>query len=61
LVGILHWFFPEAREPKYGPARKGDIHFSQANIEKAIRSLGYRPEVSVEEGLRHTVEWFRAQ
>ena len=61
LVGILHRFFPEAREPKYGPARKGDIHFSQANIEKAIRSLGYRPEVSVEEGLRHTVEWFRAQ
>jgi UDP-glucose 4-epimerase len=61
LVDILHRFFPEAGEPNYGPAREGDIRFSQANIEKAIQALGYRPEVSVEEGLRHTVEWFRAQ
>jgi nucleoside-diphosphate-sugar epimerase len=61
LVDILHRFFPEAMEPKYGLAREGDIRFSQANIEKAIQALGYRPEVSVEEGLRLTVEWFRTQ
>jgi nucleoside-diphosphate-sugar epimerase len=61
LVDILHRFFPEAMEQKYGPAREGDIRFSQANIDKAIEALGYRPEVSVEEGLKRTVEWFRAQ
>jgi nucleoside-diphosphate-sugar epimerase len=61
LVDILHRFFPEAMEPNFGPAREGDIQFSQANISKANQALGYRPEVSVEEGLRHTVEWFRAQ
>jgi nucleoside-diphosphate-sugar epimerase len=59
LVDILHQFFPEAKEPKYGPAREGDIRFSQADISRATEALGYRPEVAVEEGLRRTVEWFR--
>lgn len=61
LVDILHRFFPKAKEPKYGPAREGDIRFSHADITKAIQALGYHPKVSVEEGLRHTVEWFRTQ
>jgi nucleoside-diphosphate-sugar epimerase len=61
LVDILHRFFPEAKEPAYGPAREGDIRFSQADIRKGTKALGYRPDVEVEEGLRRTVEWFRAQ
>ncbi len=60
LVDILHRFFPEAKEPKYGPAREGDIRFSQADITRATEALGYRPEITVEDGLRRTVEWFRA-
>ena len=60
LVDILHRFFPEAKEPTYGPARDGDIRFSQADITRAIEALEYRPNVAVEEGLRRTVEWFRA-
>jgi UDP-glucose 4-epimerase len=60
LVDILHRFFPEAKEPTYGPAREGDIRFSQADITRANEALGYRPNVAVEEGLRRTVEWFRA-
>jgi UDP-glucose 4-epimerase len=61
LVDILHRFFPEAKESGFGPARVGDIRFSQADITKAQQALGYRPEIDVEEGLRRTVEWFRAQ
>jgi UDP-glucose 4-epimerase len=60
LVDILHRFFPEAKEPEHEPAREGDIRFSQADISKVRQALGYRPEVDVEEGLRRTVEWFRA-
>jgi UDP-glucose 4-epimerase len=61
LVDILHRFFPEVKESDFGPAREGDIRFSQADTTKAQQALGYRPEVDVEEGLRRTVEWFRAQ
>jgi nucleoside-diphosphate-sugar epimerase len=34
-----------------------DFHFS---CEKAKRMLGYRPRVALDEGLRRTVEWYRA-
>jgi nucleoside-diphosphate-sugar epimerase len=30
------------------------------SIEKARRLLGYRPEVSLEEGIRATLAWYRA-
>lgn len=46
-------------EPVYGPERQGDIKHSLASVEKARRLLGYKPVVSVEEGLPATVEWFR--
>lgn len=43
----------------YGPPRPGDIKHSQADISKACRILGYRPMVSVVEGLRRSVAWYR--
>lgn len=46
--------------PRYARARAGDIRHSLADISKA-REIGYVPEVSVEEGLRRTMEWFLAQ
>jgi len=51
----------EARvEPIYTEPRAGDVRDSQADIGKARRLLGYEPRVSFEEGLRKTVEWYRA-
>jgi UDP-glucose 4-epimerase len=47
--------------PKYGPERGGDIKHSLADISKAEAGLGYKPKVNFEEGLRRTVEWYRAQ
>ena len=40
------------------PARAGDVHDSQASLERAERLLGYRPQVSLAEGLRRTWAWF---
>ncbi|WP_053977493.1 SDR family oxidoreductase [Mangrovimonas xylaniphaga] len=45
-------------EPNYGPPRQGDVRDSLADISKAEHLLGYRPEVSVAEGLRLTWESF---
>jgi nucleoside-diphosphate-sugar epimerase len=47
--------------PVYGPLRPGDVHDSQADIRRAKEILGYEPFVSFEEGLRRTVDWYRAQ
>ena len=46
-------------ETKYEPPREGDIRDSQANISQAREFLGYSPQVSFEEGLARTFEWYR--
>jgi len=47
------------RPPLYAKSRTGDILHSQADISAAAEAFGYRPLVSVEEGLQRTVEWYR--
>jgi len=47
-------------DPIYVDPRPGDVRDSQADIEKARRLLGYEPAVSFDEGLKKTVEWYRA-
>lgn len=46
-------------EPVYAPPRPGDVRHSLAEITKAERLLGYKPVVSLEEGLKLTIDWFR--
>jgi UDP-N-acetylglucosamine 4-epimerase len=44
----------------HGPERPGDIPHSLASIEKAKELLGYQPEFSFPEGLKHAVGWYWA-
>lgn len=46
-------------EPIHGPERKGDVKHSLANIDKAQKLLGYKPQVTVEEGLLKTYQWYK--
>jgi UDP-glucose 4-epimerase len=45
--------------PNYGPPRTGDVRDSQADVTAAARDLGHSPQVSFEEGMRRTLEWYR--
>jgi UDP-glucose 4-epimerase len=45
----------------YKEPRAGDVRDSQADISKARALLGYVPSVALEDGLRHTLEWCRAE
>lgn len=49
------------KPPKYDrrPAHPADVPATWANIAKANRLLGWSPEVSVEEGLMRSVNWYR--
>lgn len=46
--------------PTFGPSREGDVRDSQADTAAAVRDLGHAPKFSFEEGLRLTLEWYRA-
>jgi len=44
------------------PARAGDAKVQGwLSIEKAGRELGYEPKVTIEEGLRRYIEWYREE
>jgi len=45
----------------YQGARAGDVRDSQADISKAKALLDYTPRVGLEDGLRHTLDWCRAE
>lgn len=47
-------------EPAYEQPRAGDIRDSLADIRLAKELMGYEPQVDFREGLRRTVEWYRA-
>lgn len=45
-------------QPVYAPPRKGDVRDSLADISLARSLLHYEPSVTLEEGLRRTIEWW---
>jgi UDP-glucose 4-epimerase len=47
-------------QPEYGPERAGDVKHSQADVTAAVRDLGHAPRFSFEQGLRRTLDWYRA-
>jgi len=48
-------------EPRFGPARKGDVYRIALDNTRAAEQLGWRPRILLEEGLRLTVDYFRDQ
>lgn len=48
-------------QPVHGPERKGDVKHSLADISKAETLLGYKADVNVEDGLKQTFQWYKAQ
>lgn len=47
-------------EPKFDPPRPGDVRESLADIAMARQWLNYEPEISFEEGLRRSLDYYRA-
>jgi UDP-glucose 4-epimerase len=46
-------------QPAFAPERPGDIRHSLADASRARRVLGWSPRMSLAEGLRDTVAWYR--
>jgi UDP-glucose 4-epimerase len=56
LVAALNSIFKTNLKPDFQPSRAGDVHNSQASLNRISRALGYQPSVPFLEGLRRTVE-----
>jgi UDP-glucose 4-epimerase len=47
--------------PVFGPGKPGEQRRSCLDASAAGRALGWRPEMAIADGLRETLEWFRAR
>ena len=59
LVAALNRLLGTEGRPEHGPPRAGDVRHSRADISRTRRDLGYEPTVPFEEGLAHTLRWYR--
>ncbi|MDP6770725.1 MAG: SDR family oxidoreductase [Anaerolineales bacterium] len=60
LVKTLHDLTNVKIDPDYTDARPGDIRHSYADVSKALNVLQFKSDVSVVDGLRSTIEWYRS-
>jgi UDP-glucose 4-epimerase len=60
LVDTLNRLLGTSLQARHGPARAGDVRHSRADIRRTQHDLSYLPAVTFEEGLRRTLEWYRA-
>ena len=44
---------------EHGPAKAGEQRRSVLDCSRAARELGWRPQMTLEQGLGHTFDWFR--
>lgn len=60
LVHRIHRLTESRSKIVHVPHIGTDVDLRVPNIRKARRMLGFRPTISVDEGLRRTIEWHRA-
>ncbi|WP_440993285.1 SDR family oxidoreductase [Cysteiniphilum litorale] len=46
-------------KPIFGPERAGDIKHSNADISKAVKMLGYKPEYDFLKGIDEAIDWYK--
>ncbi|MCZ2127062.1 MAG: NAD-dependent epimerase/dehydratase family protein [Anaerolineales bacterium] len=59
LLDILYKIFPNAPKPVHAEARAGDIYRSIGTPKKIADALGYKPQITLSQGLREAVEEMR--
>jgi len=57
LVELLSQQVGRPARVRQHPVQPGDVPRTAADVGRAERELGWRPQVPIEEGLRRTIEW----
>lgn len=61
LISLIEGELAKKARVRELPTPLGDMSITYANISKARRMLNYNPRVSIEEGIRAFMEWYKEQ
>ncbi len=56
-IKVIEQIIGQEAKIKFEETKKGDVRDTYADISKARRILGYKPKVSLKDGLKREVEW----
>ena len=59
LVRIVEKGLDKKADLKLMPSQPGDVELTSAEISKAEKLFGYKPETSIEEGIDNFIKWYR--
>ena len=59
LIQLIEERAGKRAQIEYAPMHPTDVRFTRASIVRAKELLGWRPEVTIEEGIERSVEWYR--
>lgn len=59
LLEVLYDLFPNAPQAEFAAPRPGDIYRSVGSPQKALDVIGFKAQVSLDDGLKEVVEWMR--
>ncbi|MBA7499048.1 UDP-glucose 4-epimerase [subsurface metagenome] len=59
LISLIEENLGKKAKIKQLPEQLGDVPITYADISKSKRLLGYSPKISIEEGVKRFVEWYR--
>lgn len=60
MIELLERALGRAAVKKLMPMQPGDVRETSADVSDLERDFGYRPATSLQEGVRHFVEWYRS-
>ena len=60
IAADLNKLLGTSLKPEYQPPRVGDVRHSLADISRTRQVLGYEPQIMFPEGLRRSIEWYKA-
>ncbi len=43
----------------YMPMQDGDVPATEANVDDLVRDVGFKPDTSIEVGIRNFIEWYQ--
>lgn len=59
MISLIENIMNKKIRTKHIERQQGDVTHTWSSIEKAKKEIGYEPKVSVEEGIKRHVDWFR--
>jgi UDP-glucuronate 4-epimerase len=59
-IAVLEDCLGKKAEKNMLPLQPGDVPDTYANVEDLVRDTGYKPNTSVERGIKNFVDWYRS-